>query len=618
MGSMLDHDRSVDATALEARVAELERQLAQEAYKLRAVQGIASAVGSTLNLNTLLTLIMDNVTVLLEADRSTLFILTDDGKELWSKIMQGNELTEIRLKLGEGIAGWVARSGDTVIIPDAYEDPRFNQEIDRRSGYRTRSILCLPMRTNHGRMIGVIQVLNKKNGGPFTDADESLLGLLAAQAAISIENSKLYHSILSKNVQLLETQDKLEQKMNELDLLFEIEKDINAAADLDELLDGLLRRAMDLVDTDAGSILLRDDQRGDLYFRVAQGKAGAQVKTLRLQVGEGLAGWVAGHGESVIVNSPSQDPRWSHDIAAQLGYLPRNILCVPLTSEGQERPLGAFELLGKRGFRRFDEDDLKLLTLIAGQASRALRLARAKEERDNESRLAAIGQLLSGVLHDLKTPMTIISGYAQLMAGMDDAEQRREYADQVERQFEVMAAMAKEVLAFARGESNLLVRKVYVQRWLAEVEAHLRQEYAGLNIQLVIEPHYTGVAHFDETKLYRVVHNIARNAAEAMPRGGTFRLTVEARSDRLVMSFADTGTGIPPEIEARLFEAFATSGKRGGTGLGLAMVRKIVQEHEGEITYSTMPGQGTTFVISLPLERQGAQSTPEAEEPGAA
>ncbi|HEY3356719.1 MAG TPA: GAF domain-containing sensor histidine kinase [Polyangia bacterium] len=598
---------ATDDAALRSRLDELEARLAQEAQKLRAVQGIAAALGTTLNLNTLLTLIMDNVTALLDADRSTLYLVSDDGAELWSKIMTGNDLKEIRLRIGEGIAGWVAQSGETVNIPEAYADTRFNQDVDRRTGYRTRSILCMPMRNNLGRTVGVVQVLNKQGERPFTEADESLLALLAAQAAISIENSKLYLSVISKNVELLETQEKLEHKMKDLDLLFEIEKEINAAADLDELLGRLLQRAMDLLETDAGSILLYDEHKGDLYFRTALGRHGETIKHIRLREGEGIAGWVARRREAAIVNAPAKDARWNRAVAERVGYVPRNILCVPLVAAAEDEPLGSFELLSKRGLRRFDADDLKLLTLMAGQASRAIRLARAKEERLKEGRLAAIGQMLSGVLHDIKTPMTIISGYAQLMALVEDPAQRRDYADQVQRQFEVMGAMTREVLAFARGESNLLIRKVYLHKWLADVEAHLRQEFAGQGVELIVEPRYTGVAFFDETKLYRVVHNLARNAAEAMPHGGTFRLTVAAQGDRLVLTFADTGRGIPPELEGHLFEAFVTAGKKGGTGLGLAMVRKIVEEHQGEVAYTTAQDRGTTFVVSLPLERPAAE-----------
>ena len=596
------------APAAAIEVATLESRLREEERKVAIVQEIGAALGSTLDLDRLLTLIMEKVTELLGADRSTLYLLSDDGLELWSKIAQGGEIREIRLRVGEGIAGWVAQSGEVVNIPDAYADPRFNQEVDRRSGYRTRSILCMPMRNNLGRTVGVIQVLNKK-GGPFTQEDENLLNTVGGQAAISIENSKLYLSVVGKNVQLLETQEKLEQKMYELDLLFEIEEEMHEALDLDEMLDKLLVRAMDLVGAEAGSILLREHRTDELYFRSARGEKGDSVRRLRIPMAEGIVGWVASTKQPLIVNDPAADARFNLKFAQRISFMPRNILCVPLLAEGNT--LGAFELLNKMGARRFDAAELKLLTLIAGQASKAIQLARAKEEKLNQSRLASIGQMLSGVLHDLKTPMTIVSGYAQLMAQIDDGKQRGQYVDQILKQFDLMNAMAREVLQFARGESNVLIRKVYLHKFLEEIQAHLAQEFAGKGVELVMQPLYKGAAYFDEAKLLRVIHNIARNAAQAMtPQGGgTFTLTVSTLGGKLLFTFADTGPGIPPEIEGRLFELFATSGKKDGTGLGLAIVKKIVDEHKGEITYHTKAGQGTTFVISLPLERAAGDTS---------
>jgi signal transduction histidine kinase len=586
---------------LPARLARLEARLREEERKVAIVQEIGAALGSTLDLDRLLALIMEKVTELLSADRSTLYLTTDDGQELWSKIAQGGEIREIRLRVGEGIAGWVGETGEVVNIPDAYSDPRFQQDFDRRSGYRTRSILCMPMRNNLGRIVGVIQVLNKKDG-PFTKEDENLLHTVGGQAAISIENSKLYLSVVGKNVQLLETQEKLEQKMYELDLLFEIEEEMHEALDLDEMLDKLLARAMDLVGAEAGSILLREHRTDELYFRSARGERGEAVKRMRIPMAEGIVGWVATQRQPLIVNDPGSDPRWSSKFAQRVGFAPRNLLAVPLVADGNT--LGAFELLNKLGARRFDAADLKLLTLIAGQASKAIQMTRSKEEKLNESRLASIGQMLSGVLHDLKTPMTIVSGYAQLMAQIDDGDQRAQYVDQILKQFDLMSAMTREVLQFARGESNLLIRKVYLHKFLDEITAHLRQEFAGKNVQLVIQPLYRGLAFFDEAKLLRVVHNIARNAAEAMGlQGGTFTLTVSTLGGKLIFSFADTGPGISPEIEGRLFDLFATSGKKEGTGLGLAIVKKIVEDHQGEIAYHTQPGHGTTFVLTLPLER---------------
>ena len=592
----------------------LAAQLRAESKKLALMQDIAQALGSALDLDHLLALVMEKITALMEADRSTLYLFSEDGTELWSKVLQGGELREIRLRVGEGIAGWVAQSGDTVNIPDAYADRRFYPAVDLRSGYRTRSILCMPMKNNHGATIGVIQVLNKKGGAPFSGDDESLLHALAGQAALSIENSKLFHSVVAKNMELIEAQEQLAARQTELNTLFEIEREINAALDLGELLDRLLARALAMVGAEAGSILLRERATDDLYFRSAAGEAGEVVKRLRMRMSDGIVGWVATHRQPLVVNDPIGDERHDRKLAEAIGVRPRNLLCVPMLARDgdDEELLGVIELLDKTGPRAdFNEEDLKLLLLIAGQATRAIQLARAKEERVNQSRLASIGQMLSGVLHDLKTPMTIVSGYAQLMAQIDDGEQRAQYVEQILKQFDQMAAMTREVLAFARGETNVLVRKVFLHKFLAEVESHLAHEFAGKGVKLQIGAGYRGIAYFDEQKILRLVHNIARNAVQAMPGGGTFRIATRTEGDDLAFEFTDTGGGIPPEMEGRLFDLFATSGKKEGTGLGLAIVKKIVDEHGGKIAYETRRGPqgGTSFFVRLPLEKPAGMTS---------
>jgi signal transduction histidine kinase len=580
---------------------DLELQLQREREKFRSIQQIARAVGSTLDLDELLHLIVRKITELMEADRSTLYVMDESRTELWTKVLQADEIREIRLKIGEGIAGWVAKAGETVRIEDAYQDHRFHPDVDKLSGYRTRSILCTPMRDNLGHIIGVVQVLNKKRGGVFTVEDQELLEALVSQASIAIENSQLYLSVVRKNVQLLETQTKLERRMRELDLLLEVEKQTNAAQTLDQLLDGLLERTSELIGAEAASLLLHDLLSERLFFRAALGEKREAVKQVSVALGEGIAGWVAQRGEPVIVNDPQNDQRHNRELAGRVGMHPRNILCVPLI--GSEGTLGAIELLNKIGRDQFDDGDLTLLTLIAGRISQAIELARSKEEQLRQSNLASIGQMLSGVLHDLKTPMTIISGYAQLMAHSNEGKVRHEYVDQILKQFDLMSSMTREVLAFARGESNVLIRKVYLHKFLQEMKEQLEHEFAGKRIDLQVDARYRGVAYLDENKFRRVFHNIARNAAQAMPEGGRFAIEVDSNEDRLLFTFRDTGIGIPEEIEGRLFQAFATAGKKEGTGLGLAIVQKIVHEHEGEIRYESQKGAGTTFVITLPLER---------------
>jgi signal transduction histidine kinase len=211
--------------------------------------------------------------------------------------------------------------------------------------------------------------------------------------------------------------------------------------------------------------------------------------------------------------------------------------------------------------------------------------------------------MMSGVLHDLKTPMTIVSGYAQLMVHNDDEAIRGQHADLILKQFDLMSAMTREVLMFARGQSNLLIRKVYVQKFVEDVKQQLDREFAGTKIKLVVDEKYSGAANFDELKIYRVIHNLARNALQAMDGDGVFKITIESDAGDLVITCTDTGKGIPDGIQGRLFEAFATSGKSDGTGLGLAIVKKIVDEHQGRITYDTKAGTGTTFRMTIPLER---------------
>jgi signal transduction histidine kinase len=580
--------------------------LLKEREKFRSIQQIARAVGSTLELDDLLHLIVGKITELMDADRSTLYVMDDSQTELWTKVLQADELKEIRLKIGEGIAGWVAKTGQTVNVVDAYEDRRFHPDVDQRSGYRTRSILCTPMKDNLGHIIGVVQVLNKK-GGPFTDEDSELLEALVSQASIAIENSKLYLSVVRKNVQLLETQEQLQRRMRELDLLLEVERQISSAGSLDELLDGLLARTTEIIGAEASSVLLQDTRTERLYFSSALGERREAVMKSTVAMGEGICGWVAQHQEPLVINDPGSDPRHNRALARSLDFPPRNILCVPLL--GKESTLGAIELLNKVGAEHFEESDLTLLTLVAGRITNAIELARSQEEQVKQSHLASLGQMLAGILHDLKTPMTIISGYTQLMAQNPDELVRKDYAEQVLRQFNIMSAMVQDVLAFARGESTVLIRKVYLHRFLKDLREHLDHEFAGKNIVLTVEDRYQGVAYLDELKFWRVVHNIARNAAQAMPEGGQFTITVEAVDSKLVFAMTDTGSGIPPELEGRLFGLFATAGKKEGTGLGLAIVQKIVKEHAGEITYRSTPGEGTTFTVTLPLNPPRPPST---------
>jgi len=163
-----------------------------EKRDLEALLEISRQMVALKDLDKLLDLVLDRSTELLSAERSSLFVLDHDTGELWTKIAQGLIGRTIRLPVGTGIVGHVARMKRMLNIEDAYLDDRFNPEVDRETGFRTRSILCVPMLNQKNDCIGVIEVLNKKDGHSFNAYDEELLGALALHAALAIENAQLY------------------------------------------------------------------------------------------------------------------------------------------------------------------------------------------------------------------------------------------------------------------------------------------------------------------------------------------------------------------------------------------------------------------------------------------
>jgi len=592
--------RSDPARSLDARLAVAEASLAREMRVSKALREVGTALGTTLDLDQLLELILDKITEALEADRATLYLLDEANDELVSRIAHGPDVRSIRLKIGHGIAGHVARTGKPLHVRDAYKDPRFSPEWDMLSGYRTHSILAAPMKNHLGKTIGVVQVLNK-HSGEFTDDDAEILAALATQAAVSIDNSRLFMSVTQKNIQLLDTKEQLEHRVRDLKLLFDLEHAMARGQSLDELSLAVLGEAMRACEAKMGAVALRDpEQRTGLLFLIDE--RAKKMKRIPYPDDAGLIGWAIRNDEVLVSSDAENDPRRDKSFDERVGgALAKTAMAVPLEGE-QEAPMGAIAIYNKRGNRPFTEEDRELFELITANASTAIRLQLSREARESEERLTTIGRLLSSVIHDLKTPLTVISGYVQLMQNSNDAAQRQRYAELVLRQFDLIGAMQREVLEFARGEKSVLVRKVYVQKFFEDVRDQLEADLGRRGVELVVDVQERGTARFDEGKMLRVVHNLARNAVEAMgTKGGKFviKVTRDKEDGALVVGFSDTGPGIPKEIEHRLFQSFVTSGKKGGTGLGLAIVKKIAEEHGGTITVQTS-SRGATFKLRIP------------------
>ncbi|HSP18640.1 MAG TPA: GAF domain-containing protein, partial [Myxococcaceae bacterium] len=390
-------------SGLTDKLQELESAVLRQAERFGAVLEIATLLSSVRDVDALLKTVMDRLSSLLQAEAATLFMLDAEKQELWSRVLRGGGLDEIRLPLGTGIAGHVMATGQSLLLGDAYTDSHFHPNIDRMSGFVTKSMIAVPLRHVSGRILGVVEVLNRKTN-VFTAEDLALVEAVATQIAAVLDNVLLYEELRAQNEALRKAKSDLSNALDDLDLLFETEKAVSSAEKQSDLMEIILARVAPTVGATSAAIFLADpgEQQGALYFKSIGDERSESLVTLKTKPGQGIVGHVARTGEIVRVAHAADHPAHDPNIMARLNMRADAILCVPITVD--ETVVGALALLNKPS--TFTESDERLATLIAGQAGRSIKVRRNREEAEQRERLVAIGQMLSGVVHDFRTPLT--------------------------------------------------------------------------------------------------------------------------------------------------------------------------------------------------------------------
>ncbi|MEJ2056107.1 MAG: GAF domain-containing sensor histidine kinase [Calditrichaceae bacterium] len=466
----------------------------------------------------------------------------EERGELWSKIAQKAEILEIRLKIGTGIAGNVAKTGEIINIPDAYNDDRFDPSTDKKTGYHTRSILCMPIfepttkKRAKPAIIGVIQVLNK-NDGVFTRSDEQLLSSISSQVAIAIINSNLYSA--------------LEKKINETNLLYEIEREMNKAYDLNELLNTLVGKICSALKTEASLISLLDPDNNNYAARAAYNIDSASLSDFKFSKTMGLTGRVSRSAKSLAINNIRDEQQFDSDFWSQLGINIEQLFLAPLVISKQV--IGILMIFNKSEKDEFfREDDIRIITSRASQMSRSIEAYRLRDEKVQAERLASIG-----------------------------------------------TTMTTDILDFAKGKTNILPIKYPVDKIVDKFSKVFERDVTNRGFVFETACNTSAMIYVDPDKINRVFMNIMKNALEAMDKGGRFSLVADQEDGEVVFKLTDNGKGIPPEIKDRLFDSFVTSGKEEGTGLGLAIVKELIEQHKGRIEVDSKLDEGTTFKIYL-------------------
>jgi len=393
----------------------------------------------------------------------------------------------------------------------------------------------------------------------------------------------------------------------ELHAVLAVSRALAGKLDLQRVLDVAVSEIADVAGAEGASVLLIDPATGGMSFHVAAGPGADAAKSVPLPPGAGICGHVAASGEPLVVNDAQHDPRLYRQVDRTTGITTRNLLCVPLHTD--DRLWGVLELINKRRGADFDQHDLHVAQAVGAQIALALANAHLHATVVTAERMAAVGQTVSGLAHCVKNILNgIRSGSAVVDRALREGDLDRvgQGWGVVRKNNEMLSNLVLDMLSLARDtkfhpfptDVNDLAEQVASLLVSRAAERDIRVSWTladGLSEVMT-----------DPTQLYRCLLNLLSNAVEACKQGGHVRVRVHRGDgrERVTISIADDGEGIAPEHRAKLFtEFFSTKGSR-GTGLGLPVTRKLIAAMGGTITFHSIPGNGTKFVIALPVEGQ--------------
>jgi signal transduction histidine kinase len=346
-------------------------------------------------------------------------------------------------------------------------------------------------------------------------------------------------------------------------------------------------------------LLFLEDEGKTISYQFANQVKEDKLKAAPFSAEKGILNYVLDKKEIYLTNDAPNDKHIDQELMKFLKLEVQNVICAPLINE--KGVIGVFYLINKIGEHGYyTSNDKKILESISSQIARGVENYRLKEEKMKADRLSAIGNMMSTIVHDLRTPMNNIYGFVDLMLEEDEQETREEYAEIINEQIKILTNMTTDVLDFAKGKTTILPVKYPVDKLIKDFVKFFEDDTKrkGFNFEWAVN--VSSMIYIDHEKINRVFMNIMKNALEAMKKGGTFSISAEEQNGKILFSLKDTGKGIPEEIRDKLFDSFVTSGKKGGTGLGLAIVKKVVEEHKGEIEVESEPGVGTTFKLYFP------------------
>ncbi len=591
---------------------EAEENLAREFETLHessplwaTMSRVGRILSSTLEPDRVLELILEQAVKVLDAEGGSLLLVDQETKELVFEMVLGPtsaELVGTRLPWGVGLVGETAATAQPLLVNNTANDPRWFSGYDDTTNFTTQSILCAPMITRQ-QVIGVLEMVNKRDGSLFDKEEADLLLALASQAAVALRNAQLYTAT--------------RRQAEEVATLLETTKEITSNRDLDQRLSIISHSGKELIDADACIILLLDQERQVLNPISAVGYTDEDVMGITLQVGEGISGQVAASGVGRVVNQAHIDP--DAYLIPDTSRDAECILSVPLRVKGSTIGVMTLSRLGEQGFSKHDLD---LISSLGSQAAIAIENAilyaelqeRAKTLQTAYNELAKIDQLkdelVQNISHELRTPLAFIKGYIDLLLEGELGK----VTEQQQRSLEIVSNKTAQLTHLVNGILTLqtptvdLMKAESISPTLlvsrAVAAAIPATQEAGIDLVSDFPPDIPDV-EVDVAQITQVLDNLLNNAIKFSPNGGTIRVRLVEEETMVMVQVSDTGIGIPPEAIDRIFERFyqvdgSTTRRFGGAGLGLAICRQIINAHGGIIDVKSRFGEGSTFSFTIP------------------
>ena len=389
-----------------------------------------------------------------------------------------------------------------------------------------------------------------------------------------------------------------------------VEAIIDSVTDLRKLLDLIMHESEQIVDAETSSLLLYDAETNDLFFEIAHGPKGEFVKTIRLPVDESsIAGATAVRRVPINIPNVRESEFWNEEVDQTTEFETRNLLAVPM--QRKDRLIGVIEVLNKRNGEAFTQEDTDVLLVLASLAAIAIENARLYEEKLQAERLAALGQAVAGISHYIKNVLTGLRGSISLI---ETAIEDKEY-DLLEKSMMVLRRsygrihhLVRDMLSYSK-EREPSPRAIFPNKIIEEIQALMKESAAakGIGIKVNLDKNMP-IVWVDPEALEGILLNLITNAIDAVyercliqpePPG---EVLISSLYDEptLTVSVKDNGTGMTEEQQKKIWTAFYSTKGSSGTGLGLAVTRKVIEESGGTLSLESEPGKGSEFVFSLP------------------